>query len=153
MCSYLKSNETSTFNCRKLKPDVCRCQAYNILTHKWVLWPSPQLLYKKPLKFNNSSKSPRTSFLIHYGICSIYSPTCAPCFLPPVLKKCTFGPAGSPEWGTNANCHLPATGCYHPFKHSSTTDNARIQSKVLLVLYDVGTIFQLTKIVATGSSC
>ena len=88
-------------------------------------------------------KSSDNSFLNHYGICSLNSPIRAPCFLPPVLRDCSPGQARSLGRGTNADCHFPTTGCSQSFRHSTTTDNAWIQSKVLLVLYDVSTSLQI----------
>ena len=117
--------------------------------------PSTSLPFNKnQLKSNNRSKICNQIIINHYGICSLYLSPFATCFLPSVLKDCSPGPAGSFRRGTNADCHVPTTGCSQLLRHPRNTDSTTgIQSKVLLVLYDVSGFFRLTQILMTKSSC
>lgn len=103
----------------------------------------PFLQVKSQLRSNQSFESLNQVVFNHYGIRSLCFSHFAPCFLPNVLEDCSPGPAGSLGRGTNADCHLPITGCCQPLRHSKSTDLVWVQSKVLLVLYDVSVFVQL----------
>jgi len=73
------------------------------------------------------------------GICSFCFPPVTACLLPSHSEDGSSGQQRLLKRGTDANCDFAITGSHSPIDThvGSSTNPPRIQSKVLLVLYDV----------------